>query len=108
MIIEFVVASALVQAAHPVSAAHPTQEFPTEDIRLTATLLADRIQVGETYEIAVSLELGDGWSTSDAGIPMPLLQIDVPDSVRLTGKVLEGYRALSRNEFINEPFERRF
>jgi hypothetical protein len=101
MLIETVVAAAIVQAAQPT-------RIDAEDIRLTASLQADRIEVGGQYEIKVSLDLGDGWTTSDAGIPTPILQIDVPASVTLSGKVLETYRQLSKNEFLSEPFERRF
>ena len=39
-------------------------------------------------------------------MPAAILQIDAPDCVRLSGDVLEGYRALARNEFLEEPWER--
>lgn len=56
--------------------------------------------------IVVEVTFGEGWDASKAGIPAPILQIDVPPSVQLTGKVLKTRQELSRNEFLHEPFER--
>ena len=66
----------------------------------------DALTVGQEYEVVLDVQFNDGWSGSEAGIGAPILQINVPDSVELTGKVLTDYKALSRNEFLNEPFER--
>ena len=67
---------------------------------------ADRLEVGKSYEIIVELTVKDGYSASEGGIPGPLLQIDVPDCVKLSGKELKSHRELSRNEFLQEPYER--
>ncbi|TDJ79882.1 MAG: hypothetical protein E2O39_00225 [Planctomycetota bacterium] len=80
-------------------------ELPDEPIGITATLDATSLEVGVEYEIILELYPGEA-STSAAGIPAPFLQIDVPPSVKLSGPVLETYAELSRNEFLQEPYER--
>lgn len=75
-------------------------------VQIAATLEADELTVGQTYHIDLKLELAAGWTASESGIPKVFLQIDVPDSVTLAGKVLTGYQELSKNEFVREPFER--
>jgi hypothetical protein len=56
--------------------------------------------------LVIEVKTKEGWSASDSGIPRPILQIDVPASVELEGKSLTEYRELSRNEFLQSPFER--
>ena len=75
-------------------------------VQIAATLEAEELTVGQSYTIDLRLELAEGWSASESGIPKAFLQIDVPDSVTLAGKVLTEYRELSRNEFVQEPYER--
>ena len=75
-------------------------------VMIAATLGADELTVGQTYTIDLTLELAAGWSASESGIPKVFLQIDVPDSVTLSGKVLTEYRELAKNDFVQEPFER--
>ena len=76
------------------------------DVRVNAYLMTDSLEVGKRYELAVEIELADGVSLKDAGIPAPFLQIDVPASIELEGKVLTTYQELSRNEFVQAPYER--
>lgn len=76
-----------------------------DPIGITATLDATSLEVGNEYEFVVEV-FADDVSTSKAGIPAPFLQIDVPPSVKLTGKVLETYKELSKNEFLQAPYER--
>lgn len=83
-----------------------TVAAPDDLVVVSARIAADRLVVGESYEIVIDLSAKDGYSASDAGIPAPLLQIDVPSCVVLKGKVLKGHRELARNEFLQEPFER--
>ena len=75
-------------------------------MEVSARIASDRLVVGESYEIIVDVTTKEGYSASDAGIPAPLLQIEVPSCVVLKGKVLRGQRELSRNEYLQEPFER--
>ena len=84
-----------------ISAATPDNAFS-----VSARIDAETLEVGQEYEIVLEWKVGESYSTGDGGIPAPILQIEVPRTVRLTGKVLEGYRELSKNEFLQEPFER--
>ncbi len=79
---------------------------PADVLTVSAELAADELKVGRTYEIVVRTAIADGWSSSKAGVPAPLLQIDVPPSVELSGRVLTKHKELSRNEFLQAPFER--
>lgn len=81
-------------------------EPDSKTVQIDATLATDKLTVGETYQIDLTLALAEGWTASKSGIPRAFLQIDVPDSVQLEGKELTEYRELSKNEFVREPFER--
>ncbi len=75
-------------------------------IQVNAYLMASELTPGERYEIAIEVALADGLSLADSGIPAPMLQIEVPASVKLTGRVLTTYQELAENEFVAEPWER--
>ncbi len=75
------------------------------NIELQATLSAEALEVGHVYQIEVVMELA-GLSADKAGIPHPFLQIDVPKSAKLKGKVIDDMKSLKRNEFLREPYER--
>ncbi len=79
---------------------------PADVLTVSAELTAGELKIGPTYEIVVRVAIADGWSASKAGVPAPLLQIDIPPSVKLSGRVLTKYKELSRNEFLQAPFER--
>lgn len=79
---------------------------PADVVTVNAELAADELRVGRTYEIVLRVAVADGWSASKAGVPAPLLQIDVPPSVELSGRVLTEHKELSKNEFLQAPFER--
>ena len=83
-----------------------TVAAPDDLVEVSARIAADRLVVGESYEIVIDISLRDGYSASGAGVPAPLLQIEVPSCVVLKGKVLRGHRELARNEYLQEPFER--
>ncbi len=82
------------------------QETIPNMINVSATLGAKSLVVGQAYEIQLRVSVAEGWSASTAGIPKPILQINVPKSVHLSGKVLSDHRELSRNEFLQAPYER--
>ena len=82
------------------------QETSPNMMNVSATLDAKTLVVGQEYEIQLTVTLAEGWSASAAGIPKPILQIDVPKPAQLSGEVLSGYRELSRNEFLQAPYER--
>ncbi|MCZ6834561.1 MAG: hypothetical protein O7G85_02190 [Planctomycetota bacterium] len=75
-------------------------------IKLSAQFAETELQVGEVHQIELTLNLPEGWSCTNSGMRSAMLQIEVPDCVTLSGKVLTEYRELSRNEFVQEPFER--
>lgn len=77
-----------------------------EVLTVSARLEAEVLDLGGEYEIQLDITTKDGYSTSTAGIPGVILQIDVPPSVRLSGQVLKSYKDLRQNEFLQEPFER--
>jgi len=75
-------------------------------LRATASMPAPTLVVGQQYELVLRMELGEGWSASQAGIPSAILQIDPPASIDLVGNKLTTYDQLKRNEFLEEPWER--
>ncbi|MCZ6653051.1 MAG: hypothetical protein O7D91_08485 [Planctomycetota bacterium] len=79
---------------------------PGDVLRISATLDAEELSVGSHYEIVLKVEIKEGWSAAAAGVPAPLVQIEVPPSVELSGKVLTSQRELSKNEYLQAPFER--
>jgi len=79
---------------------------PDDLMTASARINTKDLEEGESYEIAIELRFKEGYSASKAGIPAPLLQIEVPESVKLLGKELESYGELKRNEFLQEPYER--
>ncbi|MHC4846311.1 MAG: hypothetical protein ACYTCU_09130, partial [Planctomycetota bacterium] len=94
-------------ATAPIGDAIPDTGVVAEpSLRVTASLTAPTLVVGQQYEAVLRMELGDGWSASQAGIPSAILQIDAPASIDLVGKKLTTYDQLKRNEFLEEPWER--
>ncbi len=79
---------------------------PGDVLSVSATLEAHELSVGSNYEIVLKVEIKEGWSAAAAGVPAPLVQIDVPPSVELAGKVLTAKKELSKNEFLQAPYER--
>ena len=77
-----------------------------DEVTIDARIEADRLEVGQEYEIVLDVRFKTNLSASGAGMPAPILQIQTPQSVRLSGKVLRSYKELSRNEFLQAPFER--
>ena len=59
-----------------------------------------------TFEVAVEMRPGAGWTADSAGLPGYVVQLDVPDSVTPTGKVLTELRELARNGLQLAPYER--
>jgi hypothetical protein len=79
---------------------------PGDVLTVTAQIAASKLEVGQDYAVELTINLKEGWNASQAGIPHPVLQIQVPSCVELVGKVLTSYNELKRNEFLQEPFER--
>jgi hypothetical protein len=81
-------------------------DVPSDALTVSASIDAKRLRRGGDYEIVLKIETAPGWSATDSGVPNPILQIEVPESATLAGEVIDSYKALSRNEFLMEPFER--
>lgn len=79
---------------------------PADVLRVSASLDANPLAIGSNHEIVLKVSIKEGWSAAAAGVPAPLVQIDVPPSVALSGKILITHKELSRNEFLQAPFER--
>lgn len=73
-----------------------TVTLPPGDLAQDAVITAD---------VAITLE---GLSALGGNAPTTLLQLDVPPSVRIEGRVIDDPRQLQRNEFVEEPWERQF
>ena len=79
---------------------------PGDVLSISARLDAEELSVDSDYEIVLKVEIKEGWSAAAAGVSAPLVQIDVPPSVVLSGKVLTSQRELRKNEYLQAPFER--
>ena len=80
--------------------------LPADEVRITATLDATEMTIGGAHEIRLEIVFPAAVVASEAGVPAPLLQLDLPPSVKLTGKTLTTLKELRANEFIAEPYER--
>lgn len=80
--------------------------LPEDAISVSVRIEAEELKVGEEYEAVLTFEFKDGWSGAGAGISAPILQIEVPKGIELTGRVLTEYADLAKNEFLQAPFER--
>lgn len=79
---------------------------PAEAMKVTASIDAESLEVGKEYALVVQTSFAQGVSASGAGIPLPLIQLQVPASVKLVGKELTSLKELSKNEFLHAPYER--
>ena len=93
--------TAIMMTAHP--AATPA---PDDLMTITAKMPEGPLVSGEEYAFTLSVEIKKGIAVRKAGLPAPILQLDVPSSVRLAGKVLTEQGELAKNEFLHAPFER--
>lgn len=73
------------------------------DLGATANIRARKLSPGREYVISLKLDIPK--DTGDSGVPNPLLQLEVPDCVKLNGKHLTTYKELARNEFLQKPYE---
>jgi len=81
-------------------------ELEGERIAISAQMSGEPLAVGRLSSFTVHFSLANGASASESGVPSPILQLDVPPSVKLAGKVLETYDELAKNEFLAAPYER--
>jgi hypothetical protein len=86
----------LAAAVAPSQAAHPGL------VEVTASIGPAAITAGAEAAIDVEMTVAEGWSTTEAGMPFALLQIETPEHVTLVGKPTKK----QRGEFIDVPHER--
>ena len=55
------------------------------------------LAAGQRYELTVRLDVADGWTIGDAGIPVAVLQIAVPEGITLEGEATRQHKS----EFID-------
>ncbi len=72
-------------------------------LRLSAQMPA-RIAPGEPVEIRIEVAPGEGVDASAAGLPRPILQVQVPEGVHLAGRELSDAEQ-ARNDFLYAPYE---
>lgn len=75
-------------------------------MQASARLTDCSLRAGATCTIELDISFKEGFTGTGGGIPAPLLQIQVPQSARLKGEVLDTHDALKKNEFLQAPFER--
>ncbi len=75
-------------------------------LKLKARITSSKLVVGKTYEIDLICKFDRGWSGDEAGLPHPILHVNVPPSAELAGDVLATQKELSKNEFLHAPYER--
>ena len=71
---------------------------------LTPPAGTERLEVGRPLALRVEVT-AEAAAFDASGLPAPLLQLDVPDAVRLAGPVVTSHRELSRNGFVDAPWE---
>lgn len=81
-------------------------QLPDHAMTVTAKIDAETLEIGKEYDIELNITFAEGVSASSSGVPAPIVQIDPPKSISLSGKVLIQFRDLARNEFLQEPYER--
>ncbi len=81
---------------------------PLDEVDLcevAAVIEADSLTVGGEYSVLIDVFWPEGVAANEVGMPAPIVQFDVPDSVKLGGRYLTTYRELAGNEFLQEPYE---
>jgi hypothetical protein len=75
-------------------------------VSIRAWLEPGPLEVGAAGAFIVELEYSDGVHASEAGIPAPFLQLDVPEGMRLSERHLTDLKDLAKNEYLQAPYER--
>ncbi len=86
--------------------ASPAAATPDGAFSVSATIDAGSLVTGQEYDIVIDWKVAEGLSPGGAGVPAPILQIDAPRAIQLSGKVLRDHRELAQNEFLQAPYER--
>lgn len=79
-------------------------KLPEGVVKLQVRMADAALAVGAESSFTVQIELAEGWSSNQNRLS-PIVQIDVPPSVQLEGRVLEDRRQLASNEYLRAPYE---
>ncbi|MFT7462737.1 MAG: hypothetical protein ACI9EF_001079 [Pseudohongiellaceae bacterium] len=79
---------------------------PDDIVQVTARMADTALVVDEISTFTIDVTFAEGAAASAAGLPAPVLQLDVPASMKLEGPYLTTLRQLSGNEHLQHPFER--
>lgn len=80
---------------------------PAEDaVQIRASLAETALTPGASGSVSIALTFADGAAASAAGLPAPVLQLDVPDGLILDGPYLTTAKELGRNDHLQYPYER--
>ena len=83
-----------------------TSQPPEGVLTVSAGIEASELQPGGHYAIDVQYDIDEQFSAAGAGVPGPLLQIDVPSSVTLLGPEALSLAELRKTGFVDAPYER--
>lgn len=79
--------------------------LPEGAVRITAEMGKRSLKVGGQSSFSVSATFAPALSATDAGIPHPIVQFDLPEGVELTGPKPKDFRAFAKDEFLSKPYE---
>ncbi|HPF38013.1 MAG TPA: hypothetical protein P5081_22900 [Phycisphaerae bacterium] len=78
---------------------------PADTLRTTARLEGP-LAKGATARLVVRIDVKDGWTLGDAGLPNAVIQLDAPACARVVGDRANDAKALSKAGFLRLPEER--
>lgn len=79
--------------------------LPEGAARIKAEMGKRPLTVGSQSSFSVAATFAPGLSATEAGVPHPIVQFDVPKGVELTGPKPEDFRAFAKDEFLSKPYE---
>ncbi|MCA9254894.1 MAG: hypothetical protein KDA33_04625 [Phycisphaerales bacterium] len=78
---------------------------PAETLRASARLEGSLAE-GATARLVVRIDVNEGWTLGDAGLPNAVIQVDAPACARVVGERARDAKALSKSGFLRLPEER--
>lgn len=78
---------------------------PEGAVRISAEMGKRPLKVGGQSSFKVSATFAPELSATEAGIPHPIVQFDVPEGLELTGPKPKDFRAFAKDEFLSKPYE---
>ena len=97
--------AALVLAPLQITDTGPTVKNPLDGVAIQISI--SEVPSGSTpTQATLSIELEEGLSGTDAGIPVFIVLLDPPAGLELVGQPVVKFEDLRDNEFLMEPWER--